>query len=295
MKQLVIISGKGGTGKTVLSAALADLAENIVIADCDVDASNLHFFLKPEIQETHTFFGNKKARIIPENCTQCGRCIEVCRFDALHASASGIPSLERISCEGCAVCSLVCPSAAIAMEPAPVGEWFLSHTAYGPFVHARLGIAEENSGKLVSEVRKNALELAQEQRRDLVIIDGPPGMGCPVIASLAGTDLAVVVVEPTPSGIQDMERVLLTANHFKITTACCINKYDLNSTLSAKIENWCTQKTIPIVGRIPYDAKVIEAVIKGIPPSSYLNNSTAEAFTAVWKETQKLLTQETKP
>jgi len=292
MKQLVIISGKGGTGKTVLSAALADLAENTVIADCDVDASNLHFFLKPEIQKTHTFMGNKKARLIPEKCTQCGRCIEVCRFDALHATPSGIPSLDRISCEGCAICSHVCPDDALIMEPAPVGEWFLSSTAYGPFVHARLGIAEENSGKLVSEVRKNAQEIAREQGQDLVIIDGPPGIGCPVIASLAGTDLAVVVVEPTPSGIQDMERVLLTANHFKITTACCINKYDLNAALSDQIENWCRQKAIPIVGRIPYDTKVIEAVIKGIPPPSYLNSITAEAFKTVWRKIKQLLTQE---
>lgn len=292
MKQLVIISGKGGTGKTVLSAALADLAENIVIADCDVDASNLHFFLNPDIQETHTFFGNKKARIIPDNCTQCGRCIEVCRFDALHATTSGIPSLDRISCEGCAVCSHVCPSDAIVMEPAPVGEWFLSRTAYGPFIHAKLGIAEENSGKLVSQVREKAKEIAEDQMRDLVIIDGPPGIGCPVIASLAGAHLALVVAEPTPSGIQDMERVLKTADHFKITTACCINKYDINSSLSSKIEDWCAQNAIPIVGRIPYDTQVIAAVIKGIPPPSYLNNNTAEAFMSVWEETKKLLSQE---
>ncbi len=293
MKQLVIISGKGGTGKTVLSAALADLAENIVIADCDVDASNLHFFLKPEVQETYTFFGNKKARIIPDNCTQCGRCIEVCRFEALQASTAEIPTLDRISCEGCGICSHVCPADAIVMERAAVGEWFLSRTAFGPFIHAKLGIAEENSGKLVSAVRKKAREIADDQMRDLVIIDGPPGIGCPVIASLAGTHMALVVAEPTPSGIQDMERVLKTASHFNINTACCINKYDLNFSLSTKIEDWCAQNAIPIVGRIPYDSQVIAAVIKGIPPPSYLNNSTGEAFKAVWKETQKLLMQET--
>jgi MinD superfamily P-loop ATPase len=292
MKQVVVISGKGGTGKTVLTASLSALAENSVFADCDVDASNLHFFLKPEIQKTQAFFGNKKARIIPDACSACGLCVDICRFDALHATKSGIPRLDQLSCEGCAVCSHICPEQAIAMDALPLGEWYLSHTPYGYFVHAKLGIAEENSGKLVSLVRKHAQEVALKHGLDTVIIDGPPGIGCPVIASLAGTDLALVVAEPTPSGVQDMERILKTAAHFKIKTACCINKYDLNLDLSRTIETWCAQNSIPVLGKIPFDTQVIEAVIKGIPPSLYLRSNTATALQDIWRQIQTLLAKE---
>jgi MinD superfamily P-loop ATPase len=292
MKQVVIISGKGGTGKTVMAASLAVLAENNAIADCDVDAANLHFFLNPEILEAHDFYGNKKARIIPDACTACGRCLEVCRFDALHDPGTGIPDLDRLSCEGCAVCYHICPAEAITMESPPLGEWYLSRTDHGYFVHAKLGIAEENSGKLVALVRKQAQEIAAEHDLDTVIVDGPPGIGCPVIASLAGADLALVVAEPTPSGIQDMERVLKTAGHFHIKTACCINKFDLNLDLTQRIVSWCARNSIPVMGKIPYDTQIIAAVIKGIPPPLYLDDNAAAAFKNVWEKLREFLTSE---
>ena len=288
MKQLVIISGKGGTGKTVLSACFATLAENKVMADCDVDASNLHLLLDPDIQEIHPFRAGKKAVLDPEKCNLCGSCIPVCRFMAISKQNEEI-KIDSISCEGCQVCSYVCPVGAITMENNLSGEWYVSKTKYGPFVHARLGIAEENSGKLVNEVRKKSGEIAVKENLDFVIIDGPPGIGCPVIASLSGTNMALVVTEPTLSGIHDMERVIRVAEHFRTETAVCINKYDINLAHSCRIEKWCEERSIPVLGKIPFDEVVTEAVSQGMPLTEYVNNSLTREIKHIWLRICSLL------
>jgi MinD superfamily P-loop ATPase len=291
MKQLVIISGKGGTGKTIISASLACLAQSKVMVDCDVDAANLFLLLHPDIQETHPFSGGMKARINQEECTRCGECIDVCRFSAIKNTEEEI-MVDPISCEGCAVCSHICPVEAIEMEMCISGEWFSSQTKYGPFVHAKLGIGEENSGKLVTEVRKKAKEIAEVKKLDFIIIDGPPGIGCPVIASISGTNLALAVSEPTLSGIHDMERVIQTAHHFGTQTACCINKYDLNLHNSEQIENWCQKNSIPLVGKIPFNPVVTESMVQGIPVIEYSQNSVSQALINTWQKLIKLLTKE---
>jgi MinD superfamily P-loop ATPase len=282
MKQIVVISGKGGTGKTVMSACFAGLARNAVLADVDVDASNLHLLLRPEVQERHIFRSGLKARIDAKKCTACGICLPLCRFNALSEDKEGKAVVESLSCEGCGLCYHVCPEKAIEMETQVAGEWYISRTKYGPFVHARLGIAEENSGKLVTEVRKKARQLAETEGRNLVIMDGAPGIGCPVIASLTGTDLALIVTEPTPSGRHDMERIVALARHFKIRAACCINKFDLNPENSADIERWCREESIPVVGKIPFDAAVPESVVRGIPYVEYSSNSSADDVRRMW-------------
>ena len=287
MKQLVIISGKGGTGKTIISACFASLARNKVMVDCDVDAANLYLLLRPEIQESHKFSGGMKARIEQNNCSGCGECVNACRFSAIHEKIDGEFFIDPISCEGCGVCYHVCAVKAVEMEKSLSGEWFVSHTKYGPFVHARLGIGEENSGKLVTEIRKKAMELAEKNSLDLVIIDGPPGIGCPVIASLSGADLALVVTEPTLAGIHDMERVAQTAHHFKISTACCINKYDINPENSAKIEDWCQKNSIPLMGKIPFDEDVTPSMVNLIPLPEYSNNAASKEIKNIWEKIQK--------
>jgi MinD superfamily P-loop ATPase len=290
MKQIVVISGKGGTGKTVVTASFAALAPKAVLADLDVDASNLHLLVRPEIEERHLFVAGEKASIDASLCTGCGRCLEVCRFDALTADGTKKPRIDPLACEGCGLCFRVCEPGAIRMEPVECGEWFISRTRFGPFVHARLGIAQENSGKLVTEVRKRGREIAEREGREILLMDGPPGIGCPVIASLSGADLALVVTEPTPSGIQDMERVADLARHFKIRTACAINKYDLNPENSAGIEAWCGERSIPVVGKIPFDEGVVESVVRGVPYVEYARGPAAESLRGMWDAVRRSLT-----
>ncbi len=292
MKQLVIISGKGGTGKTIISASFAALAQKKVMADCDVDAANLYLLLHPEIQEEHSFSGGKKAMVDLEKCTGCGNCHDVCRFSAISEREDSRITIDRISCEGCGVCFYVCPTEAIKMEKNISGKWFVSRTKYGPFVHARLGIGEENSGKLVTEVRKKAKEIAENNNSGLVIIDGPPGIGCPVIASLSGTDMALVVTEPTLSGIHDMERVIQTAHHFRTKTACCINKFDLNLRISDQIEDWCGKNFVPVVAKIPYHEMVTKSLVQGIPLIEFSENSVSDEIRKLWQRLLKLLSRE---
>ncbi len=268
MKQLTVISGKGGTGKTVITASFASLAEKKVMADCDVDAADLHLLLHPKIRKTCEFRGGKKAVLNQQLCTNCGRCIEVCRFDAISENERRSPeesrtTIDPISCEGCGVCALICPVQAIQMQESLSGEWYISETEYGPMVHARLGIAEENSGKLVTVVRHNARLIAQEKDLDLVIVDGPPGIGCPVIASITGVDLVMAVTEPTISAISDLERVLSLARHFKIEPVVLINKYDINLENTKRIENFCERDGIEIVGKLPLDSAVTQAMVQG--------------------------------
>jgi len=240
MKQIVVISGKGGTGKTVITGAFAALAQNKVLADCDVDAADLHLLLQPTIKERREFRSGQNAVIDKKICEQCGKCKVICRFDAISQDFT----IDPVSCEGCAFCSHICPVGAIRMQENTSGEWFLSDTRFGPLVHAKLGIAEENSGKLVSLVRKKAKELAEKKHCEWVIIDGAPGIGCPVIASLSGIDCAVVVTEPSLSGLHDARRVIDVSRHFKVAAKLIINKYDLNLEMSNKTEQYCQDNGI---------------------------------------------------
>ena len=282
MKQLVIISGKGGTGKTVIAASFAALAHNSVLADVDVDASNLHLLLQPEILERHDFTGGSKARIDAGLCTACGRCLSLCRYGALSADGGGKAGVNPLSCEGCGFCSHICDEGAIVMEPCLSGEWFVSRTRFGPFVHARLGIAQENSGKLVTEVRRKAREIGEREGRDILIMDGSPGIGCPVIASLSGTDLALVVTEPTPSGIHDMTRIVDLAGHFKIRTICAVNKFDLNTENTRQLETWCAEHEILIAGKIPFDTEVVDSVARGRPLVECSHGPAAAGIRKIW-------------
>ncbi len=283
MKQIVVISGKGGTGKTVVSGSLAALAENKIMVDCDVDAANLHLLLGPKVKERHEFRSGSTAVIDKSMCNKCGECARVCRFGAINRDIE----VEPFSCEGCGLCALVCPKKAIKMEENRAGEWFLSETRYGLFVHAKLGIAEENSGKLVSKIRKVAADLAEKNRLQYVIIDGPPGIGCPVIASLSGVDCALVVTEPSLSGLHDAQRVIDTALHFKVPSKLLINKFDLNSDMSARIEEYCKEKGVPVVGKIPFDKTVVEAVAGGKPAVEYCGNLIKGTLVKLWEEIKK--------
>lgn len=294
MREIVIISGKGGTGKTSLTASFAVLAKNKVIVDCDVDAADLHLLLHPKIVEREDFYSGKKARINKERCIDCGKCLTYCRFGAVKATKDGNGRLEKIvidpiECEGCGLCKLICPVDAIEMEENLSGEWFISETFYGPFVHAKLGIAEENSGKLVSKIRQIAKEIAERERLDYIIIDGPPGIGCPVIASLSGVDLAVIVTEPTPSGIHDLIRVAEVARYFKIKTKVVINKFDLNLENSNKIETECNKMGIEVLGYIPFSLCVSKAIVEGIPPVNYCRNEVAKETVSIWEKIEKQL------
>ena len=279
MKQIVVISGKGGTGKSVITGSFASLAKNKVMADCDVDAADLYLLLHPAVKETHEFSGGKTAFIDQSRCTQCGKCQEVCRFEAIDNYV-----VDPISCEGCGICFHICPERAIKMVDNLSGKWFVSETKYGPFVHAKLGIAEENSGKLVTLVRQNAKLIAEKEKKDFVIIDGPPGIGCPVIASLAGVDIALIVTEPTLSGIHDLERIVGVTHHFGIKGAVCINKYDLNLMVTQKIEEYCRSNNIELVGEIPFDISVTEALVRGLPIVEYSNNQVTHEIKNLWEK-----------
>lgn len=279
MKQIAVISGKGGTGKTTIVAAFASLAQSMVVADCDVDAADLHLILKPEIREEYEFKASRIASIDKEKCTACGKCLEACRFGAI----SGDFVVDPIFCEGCGVCFRICPIKAIKFEEKISGHYFISKTRLGPMVHARLGIAEENSGKLVTLVRKKAREVAKENGLDYILIDGPPGIGCPVIASLTGVNLALVVTEPTLSGIHDLERIIDLTAYFRIKTLVCINKHDINPENVKKIENICGKRQMTITGKIPYDNEVNKAQRMGKTVVEYNPKSkTAREIVKIW-------------
>lgn len=283
MKQTVIISGKGGTGKTIITAAFAGLAKNKVMADCDVDAADLHLLLKPKIKERHPFKSGFTARIDKKLCQKCGKCIAVCRFQAISDDFS----VDPISCEGCSFCKFVCPAGAIKMQQNETGQWYISATRFGPLVHARLGIAEENSGKLVSLVRQKAKELAEEKKADWVIVDGAPGIGCPVIASLSGVDFALVVTEPSLSGLHDADRVINVARHFKIDVKLVINKFDLNRQISEKIERYCRDNKIQIVGKVNFDRSVVKALVEGKTIIEYPDGKAKEQIKRIWYRIEK--------
>lgn len=280
MKQILVISGKGGTGKTVITASFAVLAKNCVIADCDVDAADLYLLVTPKKQTVNDFYSGVSARIDINKCKQCGLCKGLCRFEAISQDFVVNP----VDCEGCAFCSFVCPFGAIEMKENLAGQWFVSETDFGPMVHAKLGVAQENSGKLVSLVRKEAKALADKIKADWVIIDGSPGIGCPVIASLSGIDLAVVVTEPTMSGLHDAKRVIELAKHFKIPVSLVINKYDLNIEIANKIQDYCNQNSILFLGKIGYDKEVVRAMVEGKPIVNFVDNFTTKKIKQIWEK-----------
>jgi MinD superfamily P-loop ATPase len=275
MKQLVILSGKGGTGKTSVAAALAHLASEempIVLADADVDAANLELVLDPTRLEEHAFMGGQVAVIDPDRCQLCGICYDVCRFDAILPGDDQY-RVDPLACEGCASCVYQCPEGAIHSEEQQAGLWFRSATRFGPLFHAHLFAAQENSGKLVTMVKQQgrllALDEASSEGRKLLIVDGPPGIGCPVISASAGADLALLVVEPTVSGIHDLERALGTVKHFRVPALVCINKADLSPVQTAAIEAYCAAQGIEVVGKLPFDTVVTEAMVQGQPVTAY--------------------------
>jgi len=309
MKQLVILSGKGGTGKTSVAAAFAHLAAagkppvRAVLADADVDAANLELVLSPRPLETHEFIGGSVAVIDPDKCQGCGTCAQVCRFDAPHphplsplslshgerergvqGGVGEVYTIDPIACDGCAACVYQCPEQAIHMEPQLAGHWFRSEGRYGPLYHAALRPAQENSGKLVTLVKQQARLSALDGGYDAVIVDGPPGIGCPVISAASGADLALIVAEPTAAGIHDMERVLATAAHFRVPTLVCINKADIYPAGTAEIEAYCRERGIEVVGRVPFDATVTEAMVQGEPVTAFSPHAPAsQALSEIWQ------------
>ena len=259
MKELVILSGKGGTGKTSLTAAFAFFSKSMVLCDADVDAADLHLLMEPVVKQRFDFVAGNEAVITPDLCTQCGLCIELCRFSAISEETFEVDPME---CEGCGVCYDLCPEGAIDFPEKTCGEWYISDTRYGPMVHARLGIAEENSGRLVALVREEAKKIVHREKTELILTDGPPGIGCPVIASISQANAVLVVAEPSVSGVHDLKRVGELAEHFKIPAMVCVNKCDLNPEKTKMIRDAAEENNYTYVGEIPFDKNFIESMIR---------------------------------
>jgi len=279
MRELVIISGKGGTGKTTLTACFAYLARNNVLADCDVDAADLHILAHPEIVHEEDFRGGVKARIDRHKCVRCGLCREACRFGAI----SDDMVVSELFCEGCSVCFHICPEEAVVLEEAWNGRWFISNTRFGPMVHAELFPGKENSGRLVSLVRNQARVLAKQQEKSLILVDGAPGIGCPVISSVAGADHVLVVAEPSQSGLHDMERVLKLVEGFGIQASVVVNKSDINPEVAQQVEDSCVRAGARFVGRIPYDSTVVSALVRTEVPVENGNGPASTAIREIWQ------------
>ncbi len=277
MKQLTIISGKGGTGKTTLTSNFAVLAKNNVIADCDVDAADLYLVIKPSITKSTEFHSGKTAVIDTDLCDKCNLCERICRFGAITDF-----SIDPLACEGCGFCYRICPQKAISMKENLVGQWYISATEYGTLVHAKLKPGEENSGKLVAKVRNEAVSIANQENAGLIIIDGPPGTGCPVISSITGVDAVLIVTEPTVSGIHDLKRIADLSTHFGIKTFICINKWDINPQKTQQIEQFCKETNNPCIGKISFDPIIIDALVKGKPVVDLFQNQIASEITTAW-------------
>lgn len=286
MKELVVISGKGGTGKTSLVSSFAYLAKDKVLCDADVDAADLHLILNPSVIERHDFYSGHTAVIDHEKCIQCGLCREYCKWNAISENFV----VDTIECEGCGVCNYFCPVEAVEFPVNNCGDWYISDTRFGPMVHASLGIAEENSGKLVALVRKEGRKVAEDKGIELLITDGAPGVGCPVIASLGGADAVLIVTEPTVSGAHDMERVVNLAEFFKVPIMVCVNKSDLNPQKTAEIQSFSKERGLNFLGSIPFDPVFTKAMVQGENIFEYSDNSeAAEAVREVWRRSMEAL------
>ena len=279
MKNLTVISGKGGTGKTSLVGSFAVLGNpDLVLVDADVDAANLSLITTPEVLEEHEFRASCVAEIDHDRCLSCNLCRELCRFEAIDENFV----VDPIACEGCGFCYYTCPEKAIEMVEALSARWFVSRTGYGTLVHARLGIAEENSGRLVTEIRNKAQEIAEKEKKSHILIDGPPGIGCPVIASLSGIDAALIVTEPTVSGIHDLGRIVSVCRHFGVTASVCVNRYDLDEKQTAYIGEYCRKENIKLIGKVPFDRRFVEAVVEGIPVAEYCGGALRDNLEEIW-------------
>ncbi len=285
VRELTIISGKGGCGKTTIASSFAALAKEHVIADADVDAADMHILLQPEIRKSEVFHGLNIAQKNDDLCIDCGKCYENCRYGAFDPDNT----LHPEKCEGCAVCELVCPVDAIKMVERQAGEAFISDTRFGPLVHAKLHAGEEASGKLVALVRQRAREVAEKEGKDLILIDGPPGTGCTVIAAMTGVNLVLVIFEPTLSGIHDAKRIIEVAKHFRIPAIACINKYDINMKNTEDILDYCKEEGIEVVGKIPYDDTATDAMMAEKTVVEYTDGPLAKTIKEIWERVEKAL------
>ena len=289
MQEITILSGKGGAGKTSVVAAMASLAKNAVFCDNDVDAADLHLIFHPEIKEEHAFSSGSKALIDTEICSACGLCMEHCRFNAIHPNKNGIPEVNPFQCEGCRLCERICPEQAITSVQYNNNKWFVSETRFGQLVHARMGAGEENSGRLVTEIRKKAMEIAAETDADYIISDGPPGIGCPVIASITGTGKVLLVIEPSRSGLHDAKRLLKLVESFRIPVYAVINKFDINLEITAQTEKFLQEKSIPLIGKVPFDTILVDSMVAGKSMVEFAPDSEpGQEFKSIWEKLEKI-------
>jgi len=285
VREVVVLSGKGGSGKTSLVGVFAALAEKKVLCDADVDASDLHLLLDPTVSLREDFQSGHTAIIDPDKCVQCGQCRELCQWNAISEDFV----VDSLECEGCGVCYHLCPEQAVLFPVNTCGEWYISETRFGSLVHARLKAAEENSGKLVAHVRQQARSLAEKKGLDLIITDGPPGIGCPVIASMGGATAVVIVTEPTVSGAHDMERVLKLVGHFKIPALVLINKADLNPEVADKIEREVSKTAVQFLGRVPFDRAFTEAMVRGETLVEYDSGPLKTILVDIWEDLHRYI------
>lgn len=286
MVEIVVLSGKGGTGKTSLTAAFAQLSSNRVICDLDVDAPDLHLLLDPNKAKSESFFSGHEAKIVAEQCNGCGQCIDVCRFGAIF-EGEPCPTIDPLKCEGCKVCVVTCPVEAIDFPERHCGEWYISKTRFGWMVHAQLFPGEENSGRLVALLRQQAKALAKENGLDVILSDGPPGIGCPVISSLSGVSMAVLVTEPTPSGRHDLERIVELCEHFRIPAGVIINKFDLSEEKTGQLEAFCAKKGLVFLGKLAHDVAMTHAMVAGQTITEYQQNGISQEVKKIWSNIEK--------
>jgi MinD superfamily P-loop ATPase len=289
MKEITILSGKGGTGKTSIAAAFASLSSRAIFCDNDVDAANLHLVMQPEITEEFTFASGDKAVIDADKCTGCGLCISHCRFEAIRTDSDGLPYINALNCEGCQLCMRICPEEAIVITHFNNNRWYISDTRFGKLIHARMGAGEENSGKLVTRLREAAKSIAEENSADIIISDGPPGIGCPVIASLTGTGAVLLVVEPSLSGLHDALRLSDLAHSFNLPLYVIINKYDINLKITARAEQFFKEKNVPVLGKIPFDTRLVKSMLLEMSIIEYDPHSkSSNAIRDIWKKLLQL-------
>lgn len=297
MKEILVLSGKGGAGKTSLTAALARLM-SCVLVDCDVDAADLHLLLSPRESQEHPFVAGEAPEFALDRCIGCGRCLELCRFAAIRPGIDGKPAgLAPGGCEGCGVCADHCPVPAITMVPQQCGVWYRSETVCGTMLHARLRPGAENSGKLVAVIRKAAQAETRAQGLPFLLADGPPGIGCPVISALTGADLAVLVTEPSVSGIHDMKRTAELARSFDVPVQVVINKSDIDPGKTAEIAEFCRRNGMGLAGKIGFDPLFTAAMRQGRTVMDYPDSAPARAVTSIWEQLHRHLnplTSETK-